>query len=238
MENLKVIKNWWGFIARKTRKTKKPEARAKQQWQAYALGIIKHYLYLAHEWLYIYKRKTNFRFTINICNIFNFRDPIKANAIWAFGIIKKPEFYKPFRFLIIILGLLELSGFAVLANYSIVLVKVRIISKYLRFWSKIVLLALAKIFIGSHFQKYGFGSNKTFVDAGTLITIISLIRIPISFLAMPVLQKFRKRPLYLTICIFMLLTIAGLITFTHLIEIDYITQEDIKNSIGCVHDLL
>ena len=62
-------------------------------------------------------------------SIFNFRDRIKANAIWAFGIVKKPEFYKPFRFLIIILGLLELSGFAVLANYSIVLVKVRIISK-------------------------------------------------------------------------------------------------------------
>ena len=38
---------------------------------------------------------------------------------------KRPEIYKPFRFLIVIFGLLELSGFAVLANYSIIMVEVR-----------------------------------------------------------------------------------------------------------------
>ena len=38
--------------------------------------------------------------------------------------IKKPEVYKPFTFLLVLLGFLELSGFAVLANYSIILVKV------------------------------------------------------------------------------------------------------------------
>ena len=37
---------------------------------------------------------------------------------------KRPEIYKPFRFLIVIFGLLELSGFAVLANYSIIMVEV------------------------------------------------------------------------------------------------------------------
>ena len=39
--------------------------------------------------------------------------------------IKRPEIYKPFRFLIVIFGLLELSGFAVLANYSIIMVQVK-----------------------------------------------------------------------------------------------------------------
>ena len=38
--------------------------------------------------------------------------------------IEKPEVYKPFAFLLVLLGFLELSGFAVLANYSIILVKV------------------------------------------------------------------------------------------------------------------
>ena len=40
------------------------------------------------------------------------------------GMMKRPEVYKPFLFLVILLGLLELSGFAVMANYSIILVKV------------------------------------------------------------------------------------------------------------------
>ena len=57
--------------------------------------------------------------------VLNFRPRIREKIIWAFGIVKTPEFYKPFRFLIVILGLLELSGFAVLANYSVVLMKVR-----------------------------------------------------------------------------------------------------------------
>ena len=57
--------------------------------------------------------------------ILNFRERIREKAIWLYGIIKRPAFYKPFRFLIVILGLLELSGFAVLASYSIILVKVR-----------------------------------------------------------------------------------------------------------------
>ena len=38
--------------------------------------------------------------------------------------VKRPEIYNPFRFLIVIFGLLELSGFAVLANYSIIMVEV------------------------------------------------------------------------------------------------------------------
>ena len=39
--------------------------------------------------------------------------------------VKRPEIYKPFGFLIVIFGLLELSGFAVLANYSIIMIQVR-----------------------------------------------------------------------------------------------------------------
>ena len=53
-----------------------------------------------------------------------FRDKASAKKAWILNVIKKPEVYKPFAILTIIFGLLELSGFAVLANYSIVLVKV------------------------------------------------------------------------------------------------------------------
>ena len=61
-------------------------------------------------------------------NVFRAKTTFKDKAAeWMARIIstlKKPEVYKPFGFLIVIFGLLELSGFAVLANYSIVLMKV------------------------------------------------------------------------------------------------------------------
>ena len=43
---------------------------------------------------------------------------------WIKTSMKRPDVYKPFLFLVVIFGLLELSGFAVLANYSIILIKV------------------------------------------------------------------------------------------------------------------
>ena len=67
-------------------------------------------------------------FSYMYLNVFSDKLAFKDKAAeWMARIsstIKKPEVYKPFAFLIVIFGLLELSGFAVLANYSIVLIKV------------------------------------------------------------------------------------------------------------------
>ena len=54
----------------------------------------------------------------------SFRATVTKKKEWIIRCMKKPEIYKPFCFLIVIFGLFQLSGFAVLANYSIVLVKV------------------------------------------------------------------------------------------------------------------
>ena len=82
-----------------------------------------------------------------------------------------------------------------------------------------------------HFiQRYGYGS-KTFVTPETMVTIIILCRIPISFLAMPVLQRFEKRPLYLSVCVFLLVVISGMIAFTCAIEKRYISVEELQTSV-------
>ena len=39
--------------------------------------------------------------------------------------VKRPEIYKPFGFLIAIISLFKLSGFTVLVNYFIIMVKVK-----------------------------------------------------------------------------------------------------------------
>ena len=39
--------------------------------------------------------------------------------------VKRPEIYKPFGFLIVILSLFKLSGFTVLVNYFIIMVEVK-----------------------------------------------------------------------------------------------------------------
>ena len=41
--------------------------------------------------------------------------------------VKRPEIYKPFGFLIAILSLFKLSGFTVLVNYFIIMIKVKTI---------------------------------------------------------------------------------------------------------------
>ena len=116
------------------------------------------------------------------------------------NLCKSPEFYKPFGFLIVTFGLLELSGFAVLANFSIVLV-----------------------------ETYGYGTN-TFVDAATLVTIISLTRIPVSIISAPILQKYKKRPTYLLVCAILLVILAGIISFTTLVENGFLTKEKVQSS--------
>ena len=87
--------------------------------------------------------------------------------------MKQPEVYKPFIFLSSILGLLELSGFAVMANFSIHLI-----------------------------EEYGYEEHKTFINANDFMVFIYLSRIPISFLAIPLLKKMRKRPLFLIVSTF------------------------------------
>ena len=55
-----------------------------------------------------------------------FRDNAKERIRWTKDMLLRPNVYKPFAILIVIFGLLELSGFAVLANYSVILIKVMI----------------------------------------------------------------------------------------------------------------
>ena len=57
-------------------------------------------------------------------NLYLIRQKVKDKFEAVKMTAKRPEIYKPFRFLIVIFGLLELSGFAVLANYSIIMVEV------------------------------------------------------------------------------------------------------------------
>ena len=59
-----------------------------------------------------------------ILNNYRIRSRVMETIENAKTTVKRPEIYKPFRFLIVIFGLLELSGFAVLANYSIIMVEV------------------------------------------------------------------------------------------------------------------
>ena len=84
------------------------------------------------------------------------------------------------------------------------------------------------------FQKYGYGS-KTFVTPETMMTIVNLIRIPVSFLAMPVLQKCKKRPLYISVCLFLFLVISGIIVFTHAVENGHLEKTTLHESIGYVN---
>ena len=129
-----------------------------------------------------------------------FLSRVSDKKAFIIKLLKNPEVYQPFGFLVVTFGLLELSGFAVLANFSIVLV-----------------------------ETYGYG-EETFVDAATLITIISLTRIPLTILSAPVLQKYRKRPTYFLACTALLIILAGIISFTTLVETGYLTQEKIKSS--------
>ena len=101
---------------------------------------------------------------------------------------KQPAVYKPFILLTTILGLLELSGFSVMANFSISLM-----------------------------EGYGYEEHKTFLNAADVVVLLNLSRIPISFLAIPFLKKMRKRPLYLITSVSLLIILIGIILFTKFI---------------------
>ena len=127
---------------------------------------------------------------------------MKNKASKFINVFRKPEVYKPFILLTLMLGLVDLSGFVVMSNYSISLV-----------------------------EEYGYG-DATFVNASDLMVIIYLTRIPNSFLAMGVLKKFKKRPLYLFVCFCLFLIMSGIIAFTWLIVSGSITKENFQGSLG------
>ena len=102
---------------------------------------------------------------------------VKVKTRSVINTFKRPEVYKPFILLTVILMLTDLSGFVVMANFSSDLIK-----------------------------DYGYG-EATFVDTLTLVSIIQISRIPSSFLAMGVLGKFRKRPVYLIAAFSLLLLV-------------------------------
>ena len=52
-----------------------------------------------------------------------------------------------------------------------------------------------------------------------------------SIMAMPVLQKFKKRPLYLSVSIFLIIIVSGIVVFTHIMETGILTKEDLQDSI-------
>ena len=81
------------------------------------------------------------------------------------------------------------------------------------------------------FQEYGYG-DKTFVSAADLIVIVYLTRIPTSFLAIPLLQKFGKRPVYLLVSLCLLFIVSGLIVFTNAVVTESITKQEFQESIG------
>ena len=126
---------------------------------------------------------------------------VKENSKSVVTKFKQPEVYKPLILLTTILGLLELSGFAVMANFSIVLM-----------------------------EEYGYEEHKTFMNASDIMVIIYLCRIPISFLAMPLLKKMQKRPLYLVVSTSLLVILIGIILFTWYVQ--SITKEEFQQSTG------
>ena len=125
---------------------------------------------------------------------------VTDNYQWCMTNIRKPEVHKPFLYLLVTFLLIELSGFAVLANYLIIIL-----------------------------QKIGYGEN-TFVDAGTMASIVTITRIPISFLAIPVLQRSRRRPLYLFVCVSLLIWISGIMYFTYATDNGYLSQRQFQES--------
>ena len=150
----------------------------------------------------LYREKSLCVKTTTISNTESGKGWIKNKAMDFINVFRRPEVYKPFILLTLMLGLVDLSGFVVMSHYSIALVK-----------------------------EYGYGDD-TFVNASDLMVMIYLTRIPSSFLSMGVLKRFKKRPLYLFVCFCLFIIICGIITFTWLIEEDYITNENFQDSIG------
>ena len=131
-----------------------------------------------------------------------FSEKVKHKTKVVIATFKRPEVYKPFILLTFILAMTDLSGFVVMANFS-----------------------------GDLVSQYGYGEN-TFVNALDFTAIILATRIPSSFLAMGVLGKFKKRPVYLCAAFSLLIILVGLITFTFLLTNGTIPLETFENNVG------
>merc|ERR1712136_17533 len=77
---------------------------------------------------------------------------------------------------------------------------------------------------------FGYGED-TFVDALTFVTIIQVTRIPSSFLAMGILGKFRKRPVYMCAAFSLLFMVGTIIVFTFLLQ-DEDFKQNFKDNVG------
>ena len=132
----------------------------------------------------------------------NWQNKAKENILNVVTTFKRPDVFKPFLLLTFMLGLVDLSGFVVMANYSIKLI-----------------------------EEYGYG-DATFVNASDFTVIVYLSRIPSSFLALGVLQKFKKRHIYLVVSSVLFFVISGLVAFTWLVASENITIEAFQGSIG------
>ena len=150
----------------------------------------------------IYEEESKRLMNQNNPNATNWQSKAKENALNVVNTFKRPDVYKPFLLLTLMLGLVDLSGFVVMANYSIKLI-----------------------------EEYGYGTE-TFVDASNFTVIVYLSRIPSSFLALGVLQRFKKRHIYLAVSTILLLVISGLVAFTWLVASGSITKQAFVGSIG------
>ena len=149
----------------------------------------------------IYEEESKRFINPSTSNTTNWQRKAKQNIVKVIELFKRPDVYKPFILLTFMLGLVDLSGFVVMANYSILLV-----------------------------EEYGYGSD-TFVNPSNFMVIVYLSRIPSSLLAMGLLQKFKKRHIYLIVSSILLFTISGIVAFTWLVTSGSITQEEFQGSI-------
>ena len=114
--------------------------------------------------------------------------------------------------------LTDLSGFVVMANFS----------------STLIAGSVATVIVnGTEIERergFGYGED-TFVDALTFVTIFQVTRIPSSFLAMGILGKFRKRPVYMCAAFSILFTVGTIIVFTFLLQ-DEEFKQNFKENVG------
>ena len=147
-----------------------------------------------------------------------FAEKVKEKTKSVINTFKRPEVYKPFILLTVILMLTDLSGFVVMANFSSTLIAGSV---------QTVIVNGTEIEIE---RGFGYGED-TFVDALTFVTIFQVTRIPSSFLAMGILGKFRKRPVYMCAAFSILFTVGTIIVFTFLLQ-DEDFKQNFKDNVG------
>ena len=147
-----------------------------------------------------------------------FAEKVKEKTKAVINTFKRPEVYKPFILLTVILMMTDLSGFVVMANFS----------------STLIAGSVQTVMVnGTQIEKergFGYGED-TFVDALTFVTIIQVTRIPSSFLAMGILGKFRKRPVYMCAAFSLLFMVGTIIVFTFLLQ-DEDFKQNFKDNVG------